>query len=267
MMTYSEHLSFRQSANPINEPVSKLGGQPCWLDAPCWPVSRELGKPMTFIGQIRIEGPLFGNPHPFRMAYLFMTDVEDGEGSDLQTYDPNAGENAIVIQPGNYQGLARPLATGPSVDVNTLSFNTLLGAQLPGQPVEPVWSLDELTAQAEAHRALYPFEPLDRASGKEFAIFTQRVEEHPYVREAERFAEQLSAEEMEEMENIARSWEGTKIGGSPAWAQYEQFPFDDWLLLLQAAEDQLPVAANLGTGVLYCFLNKELSVGKMLWQC
>jgi hypothetical protein len=222
---------------------------------------------MTFIGQIRIEGPLFGNPQPFRMAYLFMTDVEDGEGGDLQTYDPNAGENAVVIQPGNYPGPARPLATGPTVEVNTLSFNALPGTQLPGQPVEPVWSLDELTAQAEAHRALYPFEPLDPASGKEFAIVAQRVEEHPYVGEAERYAEQLSAEEMAEMDQIAQSWEGTKIGGSPAWTQYEQFPFDDWLLLFQAAEDRLPVAVNFGTGVVYCFVNKELSVGKMLWQC
>lgn len=62
---------------------------------------------MTFIGQIRIEGPLFGNPQPFRMAYLFMTDLEDGEGVDLQTNDPDAGENAVVIQPGHYPGPAR----------------------------------------------------------------------------------------------------------------------------------------------------------------
>jgi hypothetical protein len=144
---------------------------------------------MTFIGQIRIEGPLFGNPQPFRMAYLFMTDLEDGEGVDLQTNDPDAGENAVVIQPGHYPGPARPLETGPTVAVNTLSYNTLLDTNSSNQPVEPVWSLDELMAQAEAYRAAHPFEPLDPASGSEFAMSTQRVEEPPYLSEAERFAD------------------------------------------------------------------------------
>lgn len=222
---------------------------------------------MTFIGQIRIEGPLFGNPQPFKMAYLFMTDVEDSEESDLQTYDPEAGENAVVIQPGTYQGLARPLFTGPTVEVNTLSYNTIPDARLPDQPVDSVWSLDELVAKADEFRSLYPFTPLEPALGSEFAIFTQRAEEHPYISEVERITAHFSAERMEEMDRIAQSWEGTKIGGSPAWVQNEQFPFDDWLLLFQATEDRLPVAVNFGTGMVYCFINKALTIGKMLWQC
>jgi hypothetical protein len=267
MISYSEHLSFRQSTNPITELVSKLGGQPCWLDAPSWPISRKLGKPMTFIGQIRIEGPLFGNPQPFRMAYLFMTDVEDSEESDLQTYDPDAGENAVVIQPGNYQGPTRPLGTGPTVGVNTLSYNTIPDAGLPDYPVRPVWSLDEAMARADEYRSAHPFKPLEPASGSEFAIGTHRVEEHPYISEEELFAEDLSVDRQEEMDKISKSWEGTKFGGSPAWVQHEQFPFNDWLLLFQAADEALPVAVNFGTGVAYCFVNKELTVGKMLWQC
>jgi hypothetical protein len=222
---------------------------------------------MTFIGQIRIEGPLFGNSQPFRMAYLFMTDVEGSEVGDLQTHDPDAGENAVVIQPGKYQGPTRRLVTGPTVRVNTLSYNTMPDVKPSNQLVEPVWSQDEATALAEAYRASYPFVPLDPALGSEFVISTQRVEESPYLSEAERFAEHVSPERAEEIDKIAQSWEGTKIGGSPAWVQYEQFPLNDWLLLFQATEDRLPVAVNFGTGVVYCFIDKELTVGKMLWQC
>ncbi len=171
---------------------------------------------MTFIGQIRIEGALFGNPQPFRMAYLFITDVEDSEGGELQTHDPDAGENAVVIQPGNYQEPARPLLTGPTVEVNTLSYNTIPDAKFPDQQVAPVWSLNELMTQADEFRSLCPFKPLEPGLGSEFVMCSQRVDEHPYISEVERFAAHLSAERMEEIDKVAQSWGGTKIVRQPS---------------------------------------------------
>jgi hypothetical protein len=74
----------------VGAAVTKMGGQPVWLERPQWPMSRETGKPMQFLGQFALDGD--------RLAYLFMTDDEDGfvEG----TYAPTDGENALIVQPG-----------------------------------------------------------------------------------------------------------------------------------------------------------------------
>ena len=84
-------LSFRPAAEPITTPDAKLGGQPVWLEAPQWPLSRTDGAPMMFIGQFpvpRSDG---------RIAYLFMTAEDPGL---RETWDSEAGENAVIIQPG-----------------------------------------------------------------------------------------------------------------------------------------------------------------------
>ena len=84
-------MSFRPAAEPITTPDAKLGGQPVWLEAPQWPLSRTDGALMMFIGQIPVP------QSDGRIAYLFMT----AEDSDLrETWDPEAGENAVIIQPG-----------------------------------------------------------------------------------------------------------------------------------------------------------------------
>jgi hypothetical protein len=76
---------------PILEPVTKLGGQPAWVDKPQWPLSAALRTPMTFLGQFRLPG------EEVRMAYLFMTGGEDYvEG----TWEGEGGENALIVQPG-----------------------------------------------------------------------------------------------------------------------------------------------------------------------
>ena len=77
-------------AGPAPEPVTKLGGQPDWLDVPQWPLSASLGRPMMFIGQFRVDDS--------RMAYVFMT---DGAGDYVDgTWEPEGGENAVIVQPG-----------------------------------------------------------------------------------------------------------------------------------------------------------------------
>jgi hypothetical protein len=84
-------LVFVPASGAVSEPVTKVGGQPVWLEEPQWPLSRETGEPMRFLGQFALEGG--------RLAYLFMTGDGDGEWVD-GTYEPEGGENALVIQPG-----------------------------------------------------------------------------------------------------------------------------------------------------------------------
>ncbi len=84
-------MSFRPAAAPIRDVVAKLGGQPVWLDEPFWPTSQAFGTPMTFVGQFPISGP-----EP-RMTYLFVT---EDEWAVAETYDPDGGENAVIVQPG-----------------------------------------------------------------------------------------------------------------------------------------------------------------------
>ncbi|HLL65756.1 MAG TPA: hypothetical protein VK453_08400 [Micromonosporaceae bacterium] len=72
--------------------VTKLGGQPVWLQAPQWPLSTALAEPMMFIGQFRLDAD-----DAVRMAYVFMSDDDDG-GVD-GTWEPEGGENAVIIQP------------------------------------------------------------------------------------------------------------------------------------------------------------------------
>ncbi|MEV6949542.1 hypothetical protein AB0N07_48125 [Streptomyces sp. NPDC051172] len=91
-MTVSEPvpLVFVPAEGAVREAVTKVGGQPVWLEEPQWPLSRETGRPMEFLGQFALEGG--------RLAFLFMTGDEreyvDG------TWEPEGGENALVIQPG-----------------------------------------------------------------------------------------------------------------------------------------------------------------------
>lgn len=101
-------LSFSPCSVPVDAPVAKLGGQPVWLDEPFWPVSRDRGTPMTFVGQFPVPGPRS------RMSYLFMTD----DDSVALTSEPEAGENALLVQP---EGRIPPFiegfvaSTGPSL--------------------------------------------------------------------------------------------------------------------------------------------------------
>jgi uncharacterized protein YwqG len=93
-MTISEspcHLLLSKPDAPILEPVTKLGGQPVWVDKPQWPLSTELETPMMFLGQFRLPG------EEVRIAYLFMTGGEDYVDG---TWESEGGENALIVQPG-----------------------------------------------------------------------------------------------------------------------------------------------------------------------
>lgn len=101
-------LATTPSPSPITTPDTKLGGQPVWLAEPAWPLDRESGEPMRFIGQFRIPG------QTLRLAYLFITD-EDG---DATTAEPFGGRNALLIQPGGT--LPETLEVSPAVTGPTL---------------------------------------------------------------------------------------------------------------------------------------------------
>jgi len=80
-------------------PATKFGGQPDWLEAPQWPVSRSLRTPMEFVAQIALHPddlPWLTAP---KVAYLFVTNDWDDPGG-IAHWDPFAGENAVIVQPG-----------------------------------------------------------------------------------------------------------------------------------------------------------------------
>ncbi|UGY91955.1 DUF1963 domain-containing protein [Streptomyces gobiensis] len=130
-------------------PSTRIGGQPAWLEAPQWPLSRELGEPMRFFGQFRIDPDDEGDP---ALAYLFIT---DGHTSVDGTYDPEGGENALVVQPGG----RLPDFVRSRSDERGPTFGTAhvpSPAQLPagqsqpwqflgGPGIEPVWLQGEET--------------------------------------------------------------------------------------------------------------------------
>jgi hypothetical protein len=76
---------------------------------PQWPLSRLTGEPMRFICQIALNSDIFGEI-PERMAYLFITDDETFVDN---TFDPDGGENAVIIQPGTCAMPTQPLLKGP----------------------------------------------------------------------------------------------------------------------------------------------------------
>jgi hypothetical protein len=69
---------------------------------------------MRFICQIALDPALFGDI-PTRMAYLFVADW-DYESVFPDIFEPDGGENALIIQPGGtWSGPSLPLREGPSL--------------------------------------------------------------------------------------------------------------------------------------------------------
>lgn len=94
-----------------DSPKTKFGGQPDWLEDPQWPISPELQGPMRFIAQIAL-GDVFPE-HEGKIAYIFMT--EDEEEYIDGTWEPDGGENAVIIQPaGSCSAKTSELSSGPS---------------------------------------------------------------------------------------------------------------------------------------------------------
>lgn len=96
-------LNFEQP--PVGEsPPAKFGGQPDWLETPCWPLTPE-GEPMVFYGQL----PLIDESG--RIAYVFF----DLSG-ETDSFEFLGDGNAVVVQPGPApQVPIQKTATGPGL--------------------------------------------------------------------------------------------------------------------------------------------------------
>jgi uncharacterized protein YwqG len=138
---------FVPTSTPITEPVTKFGGQPCWLETPQWPMSAELGSPMRFIGQIRLTEALFPGMEG-KMAYIFMT--EDDEDYVDGTWEPDGGENAVIIQPGgNNLAITDPNATGPTLQHDAeFLVKWAMSEDHPFLPETELFEMEEHEAQA-----------------------------------------------------------------------------------------------------------------------
>lgn len=90
---------------------TKFGGQPDWLTTIEWPLSNETGEPMRFICQIDLRQIGFDNLEA-KFAYLFMTDEEEYVDG---TWEPDGGENAIILQPGHNPMKTREVKDGPTL--------------------------------------------------------------------------------------------------------------------------------------------------------
>lgn len=103
------HIDFVRAPRPGTELQTKFGGSPGWLQAAQWPLSRATGEPMIFIGQIALTQTGLFPGAVAQMAYVFIG--EDGQ----MTWDPDAGENAVILQPGLCEVPHRALNSGPTI--------------------------------------------------------------------------------------------------------------------------------------------------------
>ena len=221
-------LNFAESSTPICDPVTKFGGQPVWIDDPAWPLSRQTGKPMTFIAQIALSDQL-GLTTSAGMAYVFMTDDVDGEYVD-GTWEPDGGENAVILQPGTTSVPTTPEHEGPSL---------YRMVKKPG--------MDRLQP-----------EPC------ECAVELVEAEDVEFVSEADRW--RMSKEESAA---VTGKLDENKVTGTPVFMQGDEFPFESGSqLLLQLDSCGVPFSINFGdAGVGYVFLNASGDEARFLWQC
>lgn len=111
-MPISAALEIFETDQPITNHSTKFGGQPVWLDKPEWPLSSETGNPMMFIGQVALDQKIFPEAQG-KMAYIFMTNEEEYVDG---TWEPEGGENAIIIQPGIPQVPVKEQMIGPTLE-------------------------------------------------------------------------------------------------------------------------------------------------------
>lgn len=220
-------LVFHEVQQPITRPITKFGGQPAWLTVPQWPLSRSTGEPMRFLCQIVLDPSIFGEI-PGQIAYLFIT---DGETFVDFTFDPEGGENAVVIQPGSCEIPTRPLLAGPTL------------YKMVNHPSK------------KKKRIPVPCE---------FAVETLPGRDPEMIIEDEQFHGSPQA-----WAQFTDLWSEIKVGGTPAFLQGPEFPGGGpWRLLLQLDSTHVPFFVNFGdAGVGYAFLSEDGTSGKFLWQC
>jgi uncharacterized protein YwqG len=129
-------LEFTEPVNLTSTSI-KFGGQPDWIESSQWPLSSSLGRPMKFICQVPL-GEVFPE-HQGKVAYLFMTEEEEYADG---TWEPDGGENAVIIQPGGIVAVpVEEIEVGPTkeefgirVIETQVEANSLDGCRLGGEP-------------------------------------------------------------------------------------------------------------------------------------
>ncbi len=219
-------IVFHQSQTAIREPVTKFGGQPVWHTKAEWPLSRSTGRPMRFIAQIGLDEKIFGRPSG-GIAYLFITDELN---SDVPaTWEPDGGENAVIVQPGIPTVPVIAQETGPTLYRMVKKAGQAL---LSEEPCEFVVEI-------------LPGEDPDFIS--QDIMWTLGEDARRQYREAT---------------------DGNKIGGTPGFLQSDEFPIHPWKLLLQLDSTKVPFSINFGdAGIGYAFLSADNQAAKFLWQC
>lgn len=221
-----QSITFTEHRKPIVELVTKFGGQPVWAQQPQWPISKSTGRPMRFVCQIAISEEVFGRIEP-RMAYIFMTDEHDFVE---ETWEPDGGENAVILQPGVPTIPVQPIAGGPTLyRMAKKMFRSTLVPEL-----------------------------------CEFLVGGPISDDPPFVGEPDR-ASWSDAQFSE----YAATLDGNKIGGTPIFLQGDEYPDEGpWMLLLQLDSANVPFSINFGdAGVGYAFISEDGTKGKFLWQC
>lgn len=219
-------IEFFEAKKPVRELVTKFGGQPVWVSEPQWPLSRETGKPMRFICQIALSEEPFAITDP-KMAYVFMTQDDDYVDG---TWEPDGGENAVILQPGTTSVSVEPLAEGPTL---YRMVKKMFKKRLVPEPCE-------------------------------FTVQGAISDDPAFVPESER-----TDWSDEKWENYANTLDGNKIGGTPIFMQGDEFPGPgSWKLLLEIDSTRVPFFVNFGdAGIAYAFLSEDGTKGKFLWQC
>jgi hypothetical protein len=184
---------------------------------------------MRFIGPIEVPDTVLA-ASPTRLAYAFMTDDEEYVDG---TWEPEGGENAVVVQPGG----------------GSLLVDVAAEAQGP--------TLYRMIQKPGA--ALLTPQPC------EFAVSLTKGDEPDFVPEETRFASFSDAQSRDYFAAL----EGNKVGGTPMFIQSDEFPAGGpWTLLLQLDSTSVPFSINFGdAGVGYVFVSRDGTQGRLLWQC
>jgi hypothetical protein len=220
-------LVFERSPSPIKEPVTKFGGLPVWVGEPAWPVSAAIHKQMLFIGQVVIDRPLLPVDER-RIAYLFITEDDEETVGRLETWSPNSGENAVIIQKvGACPALT--IGDGPRL-METYWKNRVrksrpleLSAEVVIEPAPDI-SYDDTLQWDESRRIEY-FNEQGQVIGGE--------------------PDWLQADE-----------------GPAGWRLLLQMPSCPWV-----DGASLDTNWNFGTGNCYVLVSPDCSEGILLWQC
>ncbi|MFI9325318.1 hypothetical protein ACIGXI_36855 [Kitasatospora aureofaciens] len=233
-------LSARPAERPITEAVPKLGGEPCWLAEPAWPLSPDTGEPLVFIGQFPVPG------EDERLAYLFLAE-ENGVMGGL---DPESGDGVLLVQPG---GRVPPFAVigPPGTHGRTLwrrdGRHSAGGSKTDGSHAD-----DAPTTPVEFHLDLLPLSPeADRAMDQRAAFQRYLRAEGPEV----------------PFPDGAHVYD--HLGGLPSFPTGRAGVPAPWRYLFSlsdAPDDGDPYFLNFGYGVGFGFLSPDGLEGRFSWE-